>query len=131
MHVDAGDEKVTDEDDSVPQHDDAARDSSSTLQTTSEIPPPVDLDAPVKSEHPLINVGWSSVNVNVHVKALWKAACMKARRQRKVMNVCGLVSDGDGSLSRRMTIKTYNTMMKVRIWIDRVASEFVCHCPSA
>ena len=50
---------------------------------------------------------------------------MKARRLSKVMNVSELVSDGDGSLSRSMLIKTYNTLMKERIWLDRVASEIV------
>ena len=96
-----------------------ARDGSSTLQKTPEIPPPVDLDAPMKSEQQLINLGWSSdyVNVKVHVDALWKAACMKDRSQSEVMNVSDLVSDGDGSLSRSMETKATITVVKERIWI--------------
>ena len=81
----------------------------------------------MKSEQQLINSGWSShyVNVHVHVDALWKAASMKARRQSKVANGSDLVFDGDGSLSRSMMIKTYNTLMMERICFDRVASEIV------
>ena len=35
------------------------------------------------------------------------------------------VTDEDGSLSRSMMIKAKNTIMKERIWINRVASEIV------
>ena len=52
--------------------------------------------------------------MNVHVDAFWKAADVKAHRQSTVMNVGDLVSDGDGSLSSSMTIKTFNTIMKER-----------------
>ena len=41
------------------------------------------------------------------------------------MSVSDLVSNGDGSLSRSMTIKASNTVIRERIWISRLASEIV------
>ena len=42
------------------------------------------------------------------------------------MDVCDVnVTDEDGFLSRSMMIKAKNTLMKERIWINRVASEIV------
>ena len=37
------------------------------------------------------------------------------------------MSDEDDFLSRSTTIKPNNTIMKERFWINRMASEFVCH----
>jgi hypothetical protein len=73
-----------------------------------------------------VNLGWTSDTVNVHVDALWEALNMKARSPEKFMDVSDvIVSDADGYLSRSMTIKANNKIMKERIWINRVASEIV------
>merc|ERR1711916_348573 len=79
-----------------------------------------------KEKQKLVNLGWSSDNVTVHVDALWEALTMKARSPDKFMDVSDVkVSDEDGYLSRSMTIKANNKIVKERIWINRVASEIV------
>ena len=46
---------------------------------------------------------------------------MKARSPEKFMDVSDVkVTDEDGFLSRSMMIKSKNTIMKERIWINRV-----------
>ena len=51
---------------------------------------------------------------------------MKVRSPEKFMDVCDeKVTDEDGFLSSSVMIKARNTLMKERIWINRVASEFV------
>ena len=51
---------------------------------------------------------------------------MKARSLVKFMDVCAVkVTDEDGFLAGSMMINAKNTIMKERIWIDRVASEIV------
>ena len=82
---------------------------------------PVDLDAPVerdtwmdqnkevvaqqaasvqeleKDTQKLVNLGWSSDNVTVHVDALWEALTLEARSPDKFMDVSDVkVSDEDG-----------------------------------
>ena len=43
-----------------------------------------------KNKQQLINLGWNSDRVNVHVDALWKAFTMKARSPVKVMEKMAL-----------------------------------------
>ena len=43
-----------------------------------------------KSKQQLVNLGWNSDNVNVHVDALWKAVIVKARSPQKFMDVSDL-----------------------------------------
>ena len=43
-----------------------------------------------KSKQQLVNLGWNSDSVNVHVDALWKALNMKVRTPVKVMEKMAL-----------------------------------------
>ena len=48
---------------------------------------------------------------------------MKARSPEQIVDVCDeTVTEVDGFLSRSMMIKAKNTLMKERIWFNRVAS---------
>ena len=99
-----------------------AGDCSLTLQTTLDIPPSVDLDAPVKSTK-TIKFGEFQKRERA---ALWQAVIMKARSPEKAMDVCDeKVTDDGGFLSFSMMIKAKNTLVKDRIWINRFAREFV------
>ena len=79
-----------------------------------------------KEKQKLVNLGWSSDNVTVHVDALWEALTIEARSPDKFMDVSDVkVSDDDGYFSRSMTINFNNKIVKERIWINRVVSEIV------
>ena len=58
--------------------------------------------------------------------ALWKALEMKTRSPEKFTDVCELNgTDENGFLSNSMKINVMNTIVTEKIWINRVAGEFV------
>ena len=62
--------------------------------------------------------------LSIPSNSLWEALEMKARSQEKIhgRERC----EGDGCLSSSKMIKAKNTIMKERIWINRVASARLC-----
>ena len=88
----------------------------STLQTTTEIPPSVALDAPAT---PLVDLSWNSDYVNVHVDAVERH--LKARSPEKFTDVCHeKVTDEDGFLSSSTMIPHEGT------YLDQSRGQRVC-----